>query len=172
MNTNFDTALIILFGEEGGLSMDPKDPGNWTGGKVNTGELKGTKFGISAKSYPNLDIKNLTKDQAKAIYKPDFWDKIKGDQLPWPLALLMFDSAVNQGPGVAIKMLQMAFSVPQDGIMGVATLQKASKASSFQCAKFMARRAIRYTGDRNFDTYGEGWFTRLFDVTMKGASKQ
>jgi lysozyme family protein len=166
---DFDKALTVLFGEEGGYGADPKDPGNWTGGEPGKGELKGTKYGISAKSYPNLDIKNLTLDQVKAIYKPDFWDKIQGDRTPWPLCLLMFDSAVNQGPGAAIKMLQMALNIPQDGIMGVTTMQKVAKVSPFQCARFMARRAMRYTGDRNFDIYGEDWMTRLFDVTMKGA---
>lgn len=168
MQTDFDKALAILFGEEGGYGADPKDPGNWTGGKPGVGELKGTKFGISAKSYPNLDIKNLTKDQAKSIYKPDFWDKVRGDQVPWPLCLFMFDSAVNQGPKTAIMILQKSLDLPQDGIFGVQTLQSAARANRFLCAKFMARRAMRYTGDRNFDLYGNDWLTRLFDVTMKG----
>ena len=55
----FDEAFRRLIGHEGGYSTDRRDPGNWTGGKVGVGVLKGTKYGIAANTYPNLDIKNL-----------------------------------------------------------------------------------------------------------------
>ena len=58
---DFDKAFDIIVGVEGGFSLDPNDPGNWTGGKRGVGELKGTRWGISAKSYPHLDI-NFMKD--------------------------------------------------------------------------------------------------------------
>ena len=73
--TTFDQAFAIVIGEEGGYVNDPNDPG---------GE---TKYGIAKNSHPNVDIANLTLDQAKAIYKTEYWDKVFGDTLPrsWPL---------------------------------------------------------------------------------------
>jgi lysozyme family protein len=163
MQGDFDKAFAIIVGEEGGYvspeqAAASKDPG---------GE---TNFGICKRDYPDLDIKNLTMDQAKAIYNSKYWALIKGDQLPWPLCLFIFDSAINQGPDAAIKLLQKTVGVAQDGIFGVQTLAAAVKFSQWQCASFMAKRALRYTGTRGFDVNGDGWFTRLFDVTMK--SKQ
>ena len=94
--SDFDKAFEHVLGIEGGYVNDPKDPG---------GE---TKYGLCKRSYPTVDIKALTIEQAKAIYKRDYWDKVKGDDLPFPLNLFMFDAAVNQGVDPAIKMLQAA----------------------------------------------------------------
>ncbi|MDH1334083.1 hypothetical protein N5D77_07565 [Comamonas thiooxydans] len=69
---DFDKAFDRLIGHEGKFTNNPKDDGNWTGGKQDRGELKGTKFGIAANTYPHLDIKSLTIEQAKAIYREDF----------------------------------------------------------------------------------------------------
>ena len=80
---NFDKAFMCVVGAEGGFSNDPKDRGNWTGGKVGSGILMGTKFGIAANTYgnklksQNMTIKNLTVDDAKQIYKRDWWDKLR-----------------------------------------------------------------------------------------------
>lgn len=157
---DFDKAFVIIVGEEGGyVSPEQAIAKGDSGGETN--------FGIAKKFYPNLDIKNLTLDQAKAIYNADYWVKIKGDQLPWPLCLFIFDSAINQGTDAAIKLLQKTIGVAQDGIFGVQTVAAASKFKQFKCAQFMAARALRYTGTRGFDTEGMGWLTRLFDVTMK-----
>lgn len=92
MKENFDRAFLLVIGAEGVYSNDPDDKG---------GE---TKFGITKRSYPKLDIKNLTIEQAKSIYKSDYWDKIKADALPDKLDIVMFDCAVNQGVSTAIKL--------------------------------------------------------------------
>lgn len=164
---DFDRAFDIIVGVEGEFSLDPNDPGNWTGGKKGVGELKGTRWGISAKSYPHLDIKNLTKEQAKAIYRKDYWDQVKGDQYRWPLNLFVFDSAVNQGVDTAIRTLQDAFNLTVDGKIGPNTLNAAQRAGEWHTANYMAVRAKKYTTTASYDKYGEGWFTRLFSVAMK-----
>ena len=69
MTTTFDTAFANVIGLEGGYTDDPRDRGNWTGGTVGQGKLRGTKYGISAAAFPTLDIANLTLDAAKAIYR-------------------------------------------------------------------------------------------------------
>ena len=66
---------------------DPDDPGGRT------------KYGIDQRSHPNVDIRNLTRDQAKAIYRRDYWDAVKADELPPGLRLVVVDIAVNNGKG-------------------------------------------------------------------------
>jgi len=168
----YDDAFRIIISEEGGFSDIRTDPGNWTSGQVGKGQLKGTKFGIASHVYPDLDIRNLTLEQAKEIYKRDYWNRVRGDDLPWPLVLYLFDSAVNQGPATAIVMLQTALGVRADGVIGPITLAAAKTATSRQMARYMAVRAQRYFGTCNFDIFGTGWLTRLFVVAQEGAHAQ
>lgn len=86
---------------EGGYSNDPDDIGNWTGCREGVGELKGTKYGISACSYPDLDIVHLTMAEADAIYYRDYWQASGADGVEWPLCLMLFDTAVLHGVGAA-----------------------------------------------------------------------
>ena len=91
---------------EGGFTIDRNDPGNWTGGKVGKGKLKGTKYGIAANTYPKLDIKNLTVAQAEAIYKRDYWDAYHfGDLKSLYIADELCDEVVNGGPGMGRNLL-------------------------------------------------------------------
>lgn len=159
-NGCFEKAVEVILREEGGYVNDPKDPG---------GE---TNFGISKRQFPMVDVRDLTREQAADIYYAHYWRPIRGDKLPWPLALFVFDAAVNQGCDAAAgfaaqKMLQKALGVAQDGVMGPATMAAVNAARPFHAAKFMAIRAQRYQGTRNFDKYGEGWLTRLFRVAME-----
>lgn len=153
--SDFDRAVGIVLTEEGGYVNDPRDPG---------GE---TKFGISKRQYPDIDIANLTPQQAAEIYKRDYWTPCKCGALSWPLALFVFDSAVNQGVNAAIRMLQRALNVPQDGLLGPRTMAAARTARPWHAARFMAFRAMRYQSTRNFDRFGEGWLIRLFRVAME-----
>lgn len=152
---SFDKAFDTIFEVEDGYVNDTQDPG---------GE---TKYGISKRAYPSLDIANLTIDQAKDIYRRDYWAQVKGDFLPWPLCLFVFDAAVNQGVEPAVKMLQKALGCAQDGIAGADTVKRAQAATPWHMAKFMALRALRYQGTRNFDRFGEGWLTRTYLVAME-----
>lgn len=158
--TDYDRAFDLIIKAEGGY-VSPEEA-------IRKGDLGGeTNFGVSKRQYPDLDIKNLTIEQVKVIYKRDYWDKVKGDLMKWPLNLFVFDSAVNQGVDAAIKMLQKTFEIAQDGILGNNSMMKISSAKQFHCAKFMAIRTMRYTGTRSFDVNGMGWFIRLFNITME-----
>jgi lysozyme family protein len=163
---DFDQAFGIVVGVEGGYSIDPNDPGNWTGGKVGVGMLKGTKFGISAASYPNVDIKNLTLNEAKQIYLEDFWQDSRCYLLMWPVSLCLFDGAVNQGPGTAHRLLQEAVKVSPDGIIGPVTIAACNKNPLETAAVFMALRARRYTQTSGWESNGKGWLSRLFRVVF------
>jgi len=109
---DFEVAILKVIKHEGGYVNDPKDSG---------GE---TKYGISKRAYPNLDIKNLTLQNAKAIYKKDYWDRIKGDLIKsQEIAESIFDFAVNAGVKTASKMAQLVLDVKPDGIIGPKTLK-------------------------------------------------
>ena len=151
----FEIGFKEVIAAEGGYSDDPND----SGGK--------TKFGISQKAYPDLDIAALTLADAKAIYKRDYWDKIKGDLLHYPLNIYVFDCAVNQGVGTAIKLLQKTVGVPQDGILGTATLS-AVRTGRGSANDFLSYRAVAYTGTRGADIYLRGWLKRLFVLAGLG----
>lgn len=146
----FDTCLAAVLHWEGGYVDDPRDPG---------GE---TRFGISRRAYPDVDIATLTAEQAGAIYHRDYWQVCQCDALPPALAMLVFDGAVNQGTGAAIRMLQAAAKVPEDGAMGPRTIAAARSPAVVDA--FAVQRALRYATTRGMDVYGKGWFNRLFDM--------
>ncbi len=100
---------------EGGFQKDPQDPGNWTGGEIGKGILKGTKFGISAAVYPDIEIESLTLDQATAIYKRDYYDVMNCGNMPLRFALAAFDGSILQGPEQTAFCLQRALKTPEDG---------------------------------------------------------
>lgn len=159
---NFDQAFDRLIGHEGGFSDDAKDPGNWTGGRVNVGELKGTKYGIAANTYGDLDIKNLTLDDAKKIYYRDWWLKAGADQLDAAIVFQLWDFAVNAGMGTAMRALQRAARVSDDGNIGPLTLRAVRAMSTTDVLmRFAAQRLRFYTGLSTWPTYGKGWTNRV-----------
>lgn len=100
MNQNFERAFVELIGIEGGYVNDPTDRG---------GE---TKYGISKRSYPNLDIKNLSLQDAKEIYYRDFWQVNGLDNiLKYEVAAELFDTGVNMGVSIASRFLQEALNL-------------------------------------------------------------
>ena len=160
----FDEAFKRLIGHEGGYSTDRRDPGNWTGGRVGVGTLKGTKFGLAANTYPNLDIKNLTLAQAKEIYKKDWWDKLGADGMHSAIVFQLWDFAINAGKSRAIKELQQAVGVPADGIIGPQTLAAVNAHDlNDVILSLTAERLKFYTSLSTFKTYGKGWTNRVAD---------
>ncbi len=160
----FDEAFKRLIGHEGGYSTDRRDPGNWTGGRVGVGTLKGTKFGLAANTYPNLDIKNLTLAQAKSIYKKDWWDKLGADGMHSAIVFQLWDFAINAGKSRAIKELQQAVGVPADGIIGPQTLAAVNSHDlNDVILSLTAERLKFYTSLSTFKTYGKGWTNRVAD---------
>jgi lysozyme family protein len=162
--TAFDDSFAELHGEEGDLSTDPNDPGNWTGGAVGVGENRGTNFGISAAAYPTLDIAHLTLEQAKAIAKRDFWDPLHCDDLPFGVAHALFDTAFNQGVGAAARLFQHAVGVAEDGIVGSGTMAAFRRAGPRLFARrFTVARIVRYSHTRGWELYADGWVGRALD---------
>lgn len=148
--STFDKLIDRVLAHEGGWVLDPRDPG---------GE---TKFGIAKRSYPNLDIKALTREQAVEIYRRDFWARVQGDELPPMVAFQVFDAAVNHGIGNALRWLQRAAGVADDGIVGPQTLAAVKRADPNDLAMmFLAERLEFYTKLTTFDAFGRGWVRRV-----------
>ena len=165
MKITFEKAVALVLDEEGGLSLRRNDKGNWTGGQIGKGQLKGTKYGISAASFPHLDIRNLTIEEARKMYKRMYWDVLQAETLPEHLRLTMFDVAVNSGPTVAIRMLQRLAGVRTDGRLGPTTL---AKAESVSLAAYTQARVERYLNiikaDPTQEENRDGWLNRAADI--------
>ena len=163
MANTFDVAIKHILEFEGGYVNDPHDPG---------GE---TNFGISKRTYPNVDIAKLTVNDAITIYRRDFWNALKLQQLPKELAVCMLDCSINQGKTGAVKMLQRSINECQsdrvaimiDGKLGPATMNNVSMLQDrmpMLVDEFMSQRAMRYASLGNVTRYGHGWFKRLMAI--------
>jgi lysozyme family protein len=147
---NFDTAFDRLLGSEGGYTPGINDPG---------GE---TKWGISKRSYPHLNIKDLTREQAKDIYRADFWERIHADAMPYALAFQTFDFAVNSGIGTAVRYLQRALGVASDGYIGPVTLATLASSNNAEVVlRLLALRLDYMTRLSTWNSFGMGWSRRI-----------
>lgn len=154
---NYRDAILKVIEHEGGAKIT--NHANDRGGL--------TKFGISQRAYPLLDIASLTLDQAIAIYKRDYWDKIQGDKIKsYSVAFAIFDQAVNRGVATAVKNAQKAIGVKDDGLLGPATLNAINGISeSLFLSKFIEISKNAYLSIVSFnpsqDVFLKGWMNRL-----------
>jgi len=167
---DFDKAFERLIGHEGGFQRDPHDRANWSTGKIGQGELRGTKYGISAMSYPGEDIENLTLERAKFLYYRDFWAAAGCDLVPVPVKYALFDTAVHTSapgkPVTAIKMLQRSVGAHDDGILGSRTAMAIANFDPYRLlARFIGER-IDYTNNNReqWARYGAGWSQRFAEI--------
>jgi lysozyme family protein len=112
--SNFEKSIRYILAHEGGLCNDAADPGGLT------------NFGICQREYPNLDIRNLSEDDAIAIYRRDYWRPYM-DMMPYTIAAKLFDCSVNMGHKQANVLLQRAVGVIDDGIIGHDSLMAINK---------------------------------------------
>lgn len=154
----FEDAFDRLIGHEGGYVNNPADPG---------GE---TNWGISKRSYPTVDIKNLSRWAAADIYRRDFWDQVHADALPDGVVFQLFDFAVNSGISTAIRYLQRAVGVADDGHWGPisqAALQKYSESDLIML--LLAERLDFMTRLSNWPDASRGWARRIANNLRFGA---
>lgn len=151
----FEEAVKHILKSEGGYVHDPTDLG---------GE---TNYGIAKRFYPDLDIKNLTEEEAVEIYRKDYWLKYHCEELPDQVRLMHFDTAVNMGGSRASKFLQGAIGVKVDGIVGAITLKNAFKAD---LKKYARLRLVYYTKiilkRPEQVKFINGWFNRVLDTLL------
>lgn len=146
---NFDQAFDRLISNEGGYSNVPGDPG---------GE---TNWGISKRSYPGLDIADLTREDAKAIYRKDFWDRGRMEEYDPAIAFQAFDIAVNSGIETAVRILQRAAGVADDGHIGPVTVAAIkAKSTTDMLMLIIAERLDFWRKLTTWPQFGKGWAGR------------
>lgn len=155
---NFNKAFEALIGNEGGYVNNKGDPG---------GE---TNWGIAKRSYPNVNIKALTLEDAKVIYYKDFWLVSGSEFMSYAVVYEVFDAAVNHGISRAIKLLQQAVKVEADGVSGRNTINAARVMDeSDVLLRFNAFRLKFYTGLKTWPLFGKGWANRVADNLLRDA---
>lgn len=163
---------------EGGYTINPEDNGNWTGGRRDRGELIGTNFGISApvlKAYlgrtPTAkEMYDLSASDAKDIYRKNYWDAIQGDDLKnQSVALMIYDSAVNQGVGTAKNYVLRALGEQEkEETYTAKNINKANQKKLWESIK----QARRETYSRGQKAFREGWLKRLDELTFIPTNKK
>jgi lysozyme family protein len=152
----FEKAVERVLAHEGGWVHHENDPG---------GE---TKYGISKRAYPNEDIKNLTLARAKQIYKRDYWDKCRCDDLPFEVRFDVFDAAVNSGVSQASKWLQRAVGAKPDGVIGNLTIKAAQQIDGMTIAMRMNGERLKFMTDLpTWQHFGKGWARRIAENLLR-----
>ena len=162
MQDNWIKCLETILHHEGGYVNHPKDPG---------GE---TNLGVTKRVYEDFggtkDMKDLTREDVEPIYKKNYWDRVKGDQLPEGLDLCVFDFGVNAGTGRAAKYLQTMIGTVADGGIGPNTLKKLDEyvdehGLNETIKSYQVERQKYYESLSTFDTFGRGWTRRVVETT-------
>jgi len=164
----FDKAVAYVLEQEGGYVSDPIDPGGETNHGISFPVLKRAIFlGLVP---TDATARTLTRDQAIGIYRDLYWSPIAGDELPAHIAFELFDSAVNQGPDAATRLLQKALGVKEDGIVGPKTIAaaKANHDSPRLLDEFTSHRLLRYARTANADRFLYGWLRRAVGTHRRG----
>ena len=164
--SNFDNCLSIILHHEGGYVNHPKDPG----GITNKGVTKAVYDKWIGRESTVQEMKDLSESDVGPIYKNNYWDKLKCDDLPDGLDLCVFDFGVNAGPGRSAKYLQKVVGTTVDGGIGPNTLKAVNDHISDVGLKetirqFQEDRQGYYERLSTFDTFGRGWTRRVTETT-------
>jgi lysozyme family protein len=160
MKDNFDECLKMLLHHEGGYVNHPKDPG----GETNLGVTKR----VYEKWGGTKDMKDLTVEDVAPIYKKEYWDKCRCDDLESGVDWAVFDWAVNSGTGRAAKAIQKICGAAQDGAIGPKTLALiGTQNTQYVIEEFGKIRQDFYESLKTFDTFGKGWTRRNKETTEK-----
>ena len=164
MRSNFAEALQIILREEGGFVDHPLDPG----GMTNLGVTRRVWEEWTGHPVTVRQMIDLTPAKVAPMYRRKYWDKIKGDELPAGVDLVVFDAAVNSGPGRAAKWLQACVGVDVDGDIGPKTLAAVSAFDATQLIDDYGRRRLAFLLDLpTWETFGKGWTKRVAAVRLE-----
>lgn len=165
----FKWAAEFVLEAEGVMSDHADDPGGLT------------KFGISQRWHPGVDVASLTGEGALEIYRAEYWERAGCDVMPESLALMVFDGAVNQGTPDAVRWVQRALDLKADGIAGPVTRGVLVAHATAPAARrrdilvdVLSWRALEYAGQAikspaSYSVNARGWFRRLALVGQTAA---
>lgn len=161
MKENFDAALAAVLHHEGGYVNHPADPG----GMTNLGVTRRVWQEWVGREVSEQEMRSLTPEAVGPMYKAKYWDKIKGDDLPAGVDYVVFDAAINSGPGRAAKWLQECVGATPDGAIGPATLRAVAEADPEELiARYQERRRDFLQSLNTWPTFGKGWGRRVDEV--------
>lgn len=168
MRDSFDEAHQFTARWEGGWSNHKDDPGG------------ATMLGVTQRTYdrwrvgrglPTRSVRQVTKPEALAIYRQGYWQPVRGPELPAPLAMVVYDIAVNAGPGRAIRMLQGAAGAAVDGQFGpktmAAALAKYERDPRRLLSEIGRRRLYHWSALRHWNVFRKGWRRRCCDLMIE-----
>jgi lysozyme family protein len=158
---NFDKSFEMMIKHEGGFVNHPRDPG----GMTNLGVTKATWEAFTGKKATEADMRALTKEAVKPVYKKNYWDKVRGDQLPSGVDYAVFDYAVNSGPGRAARALQRVVGATADGAIGPLTLAKVEDFNPRELVLDLCEGRMSFLKSLStWNTFGRGWSRRVKEV--------
>jgi len=161
MLANWDKSFDYLIDSEGGFVNDPNDPG----GMTNLGITKKVWEAWIGHEVDEAAMRALTHDDVKPLYKKEYWDAVRADELPSGIDYLCFDFAVNSGVNRAIVILQQSIDVIVDGHLGPITISKVNKIYQENpenlIEKYSDNKETFYKSLKNFPIYGKGWLNRV-----------
>lgn len=164
MKENWDRSFLLVLEDEGGFVNHPKDPG----GMTNLGVTKRTWEAWVGREVDEAEMRSLTPDIVKPLYKKNYWDKVKGDQLPSGIDYATYDLAVNSGPGIAIRYLQKIAGVPADGILGPKSMDAIMACNPEETVDALCDMRLDYLKRLpTWATFGKGWAKRVASVAAK-----
>jgi lysozyme family protein len=161
MLSNFPASLALVLKAEGGFVNHPRDPG----GMTNLGVTRNVWRDWVKRDVDEAEMRSLTPELVTPLYKARYWDACKCSDLPRGVDYVVFDSAVNMGPGRAAKLLQTALGVTADGSIGRATIAAATAADPVELLEaFSLGKEAFYQSLPTFATFGKGWLNRVAHV--------
>lgn len=154
---NFDEAFYRLMGHEGKYSNHPNDPGGET--------MWGITLRVARENGYRGEMKDMSQDTAKIIAKKKYWDAVQADELPKEIRYAMIDAAYNSGPSQAIKWLQRALEVEDDGILGPQTKKALGQKNALELKmKLLSQRLSFLTKLPGWVAFGKGWARRIAEI--------
>lgn len=161
MKENLIHAMQHMLRSEGGYVDHPKDPG----GRTNLGVTQRVWEEWLGHPVDEMEMRSLTPEKVAPMYKKQYWDKVSADSLPSGVDYVVFDAAVNSGPGRAAKWLQMVVNVSADGAIGPVTLKAVAAMPVEQLIEdYQAMRLEFLKNLSTWDTFGRGWGRRVAEV--------
>lgn len=167
MKQNFSAAMKIELVFEGGKVDDPFDPG----GRTNQGIIQRVfNAYLMSQGKPVRDVYTMVDSERDAIYKTQYADRIKFDELPPGVDLVILDGAINSGVGQSVKWAQRALGLTADGVMGLVTMQAIQNHPDHDAliAAICERRIAFLKALKTYYRFGTGWTRRVTTLKAKG----
>lgn len=156
---NFQQALTIVLKHEGGYVNHPGDPG----GETNFG----ITLAVARENGYTGSMRTIPMNVVESIYKRQYWDRVRAEDMPMGVRLALFDYSVNSGVSAASRALQRVLGVPDDGVIGPRTIAAAVAQEVGLSARLCGHRLAFLTGLKTWPVFGAGWVRRIADLLAR-----